>query len=95
VKSDGDFEDILAADKPDVWVSNRPAKTGEAGEMLAKIIEKAVALKSGRKKGPDTSPAARARRAPRALGEKKTRKQAPAAARKKPSKQQTGAKRRS
>jgi bifunctional non-homologous end joining protein LigD len=95
VKSDGDFEDILAADKPDVWVSNRPAKTGEAGEMLAKIIEKAVALKSGRKKGPDTSPAARARRAPRALGEKKTRKQAPAAARKKASKQQTGAKRRS
>jgi bifunctional non-homologous end joining protein LigD len=26
VKSDGDFEDILAADRPDVWVSNRPAR---------------------------------------------------------------------
>ena len=48
VKSNGDFEDILAADEPDVWVSNRPAKTGEAGELLAKIIERAAALKSGR-----------------------------------------------
>ena len=25
VKSDGDFEDILAADQPDVWISNKPA----------------------------------------------------------------------
>ncbi len=48
VKSEGDFEDILAADRPDVWVSNRPAKGGEAGDMLAKIIERAAALKSGR-----------------------------------------------
>jgi bifunctional non-homologous end joining protein LigD len=47
VKSDGDFEDILAAEQPDVWVSNRPAKGGEAGEMLAKIIERAAALKAG------------------------------------------------
>jgi bifunctional non-homologous end joining protein LigD len=47
VKSNGDFEDILAADRPDVWVSNRPAKGGEAGEMLAKIIERAAALKAG------------------------------------------------
>jgi bifunctional non-homologous end joining protein LigD len=45
VKSEGDFEDILAADRPDVWVSNRPAKGGEAGAMLAKIIERAAALK--------------------------------------------------
>jgi bifunctional non-homologous end joining protein LigD len=48
VKSDGDFEDILAADKPDVWTSNRPAKGGEAGAMLEAIIEKAAALKAGR-----------------------------------------------
>ena len=48
VKSEGDFEDILASDRPDVWVSNRPAKGGEAGDMLAKIIERAAALKSGR-----------------------------------------------
>ena len=45
MKSDGDFEDILAADKPDVWESHRPAKGGEAGAMLAKIIERAAALK--------------------------------------------------
>jgi bifunctional non-homologous end joining protein LigD len=47
VKSDGDFEDILAADKPDVWQSNRPAKGGEAGAMLATIIERAARLKAG------------------------------------------------
>ena len=48
VKSDGDFEDILAADQPDVWKSHRPAKGGEAGEMLAKIIERAAQLKAGK-----------------------------------------------
>jgi bifunctional non-homologous end joining protein LigD len=48
VKSEGDFADILAADNPDVWQSNRPAKTGDAGAMLAKIIERAAALKAGR-----------------------------------------------
>jgi bifunctional non-homologous end joining protein LigD len=46
VKSDGDFEDILAADRPDVWESNRPAKGGDAGRMLQRIIERASALKS-------------------------------------------------
>jgi bifunctional non-homologous end joining protein LigD len=48
VKSDGDFEDILAADKPDIWVTNRPAKGGETGAMLAAIIKKAAALKAQR-----------------------------------------------
>jgi bifunctional non-homologous end joining protein LigD len=52
VKSDGDFENILAADNPDVWVSHRPAEGGEAGAMLKKIIERAAALKA--------APAARA-----------------------------------
>jgi bifunctional non-homologous end joining protein LigD len=52
VKSEGDFEDILAADNPDVWVSHRPAEGGEAGAMLKKIIERAAALKA--------APAARA-----------------------------------
>src|SRR4051794_20789709 len=45
VKSDGDFEDILAQDNPDVWKSNRPAVGGDTGAMLAKIIERAAALK--------------------------------------------------
>jgi bifunctional non-homologous end joining protein LigD len=48
VKSDGDFEDILAADKPDIWITNRPAKGGESGAMLEAIIKKAAALKAGR-----------------------------------------------
>ena len=52
VKSDGDFEDILAADRPDVWQSNRPAKGGEAGAMLATIIERAARLKAGEAPGP-------------------------------------------
>ncbi len=60
VKSDGDFEDILAADKPDVWVTNRPAKTGETGAMLAAIIRKAAALKAERENGPtEPAPAAK------------------------------------
>jgi len=47
VKSEGDFEDILAADNPEIWVSNRPAKGGDTGAMLARIIERAAALKAG------------------------------------------------
>ena len=51
VKSDGDFEDILAQGNLDVWESHRPAKGGEAGAMLQRIIEKALKLKeTGRKK---------------------------------------------
>jgi bifunctional non-homologous end joining protein LigD len=48
VKSAGDFEDILAANNPAVWHSNRPAKGGDAGAMLATIIERAAALKTAR-----------------------------------------------
>jgi bifunctional non-homologous end joining protein LigD len=48
VKSGGDFEDILGEDTPAVWVSNRPAKGGDAGAMLARIIEKAAKLKRER-----------------------------------------------
>jgi bifunctional non-homologous end joining protein LigD len=48
VKSGGDFEDILGEDTPAVWQSHRPAKGGEAGEMLATIIERAAKLKASR-----------------------------------------------
>ena len=48
VKSDGDFEDILASDAPDVWLSNRPAKGGETGALLADIIERGLKLKAER-----------------------------------------------
>src|SRR6185369_3662667 len=48
VKSDGDFEDILGDEAPAVWKSHRPAKGGDAGAMLAQIIEKVERLKKGR-----------------------------------------------
>jgi bifunctional non-homologous end joining protein LigD len=48
VKSGGDFEDILAEDTPAVWQSHRPAKGGDAGAMLATIIERAAKLKASR-----------------------------------------------
>jgi bifunctional non-homologous end joining protein LigD len=51
VKSFGGFEDILAADKPDLWESHRPAEGGEAGAMLKDIIEKAAGLKAAKAKG--------------------------------------------
>jgi bifunctional non-homologous end joining protein LigD len=54
VKSDGEFEDILAQDTPAVWESHRPAKGGDAGAMLATIIERAAKLKAGGSAGDDT-----------------------------------------
>ena len=54
VKSSGDFEDILAEDTPALWVSNRPAKGGEAGALLASIIERAAKIKAERIATKDT-----------------------------------------
>jgi bifunctional non-homologous end joining protein LigD len=59
VKSDGDFEDILAEDTPAIWKSNRPATGGETGVLLAQIIERAARLKSTKAK-----PAARSTNKP-------------------------------
>ncbi len=72
VKSGGDFEDILGAEAPAVWLSNRPAKDGDAGAMLAEIIERAAKLKAGQ------APPAAARKPAAA---KRTRTTAPKAAR--------------
>ena len=58
VKSGGDLEDILAADTPEVWTSNRPAKGGATGAMLQEIIDRAAALKT---KSAGTSKATRAK----------------------------------
>src|SRR5687767_3911847 len=79
VKSDGEFEDILAADNPDVWVSHRPAEGGEAGAMLARIIERAAALKAGGpvSKGATKRPAKRSTKTA-ASTPKQVRKTAPA-----------------
>src|SRR5262249_30248281 len=51
VKSSGDFEDILAADNPAIWHTNRPAKSGDAGAMLNEIIARAARIKSARATG--------------------------------------------
>ena len=75
VKSDGDFEDILASDNPDIWISHRPAEGGEAGAMLAKIIERAAAIKAGAASGAT-------RRAAPATAAGKTSAKVPATARK-------------
>jgi hypothetical protein len=48
VKSGGDFADILAKDKPEIWESHRPAEGGAAGKMLKEIIAKAAELKAGK-----------------------------------------------
>jgi bifunctional non-homologous end joining protein LigD len=87
VKSEGDFEDILAADKPDVWESNRPAKGGEAGAMLATIIERAARLKTGA--GPDPSEKGHAKRTRTAA--KKTKPAGAAKALRKPTRKKTHA----
>jgi hypothetical protein len=74
IKSEGDFEDILAQDRPDVWTSNRPApaKGGDAGAMLAKIIERAAAIKAG-KEAAASAPAPRKKTATKkAVPRKKT-----------------------
>jgi bifunctional non-homologous end joining protein LigD len=74
VKSDGDFEDILAADDPDVWVSHRPApaRTGETGAMLASIIKKAAAIRAAREAAPPRGKAgSRTARPATPLGKKK------------------------
>jgi bifunctional non-homologous end joining protein LigD len=67
VKSFGDFEDILASDKPDVWESHKPAEGGAAGKMLQQIIEKAAQLKAsrgdGKVKGSATTKGTRAKTA--------------------------------
>jgi bifunctional non-homologous end joining protein LigD len=55
VKSKQDLHEILAADDPDVWRTNRPVAGGATGAMLRDIIEKAAALKAGRSAAPPTS----------------------------------------
>src|SRR5687767_12150468 len=46
VSSGGDFADILAKAEPDLWRSDRPARGGAAGALLAEAIEQAAALRA-------------------------------------------------
>ncbi len=45
---DADFVDILAADRPDVWISNAPARTGDTGALFKRIIAQALKMKEER-----------------------------------------------
>ncbi len=54
VKSDGDFEDILAQDNPAVWHTNRPAKGGDTGAAFERIIARAAEIKAARQATPST-----------------------------------------
>jgi bifunctional non-homologous end joining protein LigD len=84
VKSEGDFEDILGEDAPAVWKSNRPAKGGDAGAMLAKIIDRAAKLKAER-----ATPARRTTASPKTTKATKTRRAASSKAARSSSKKKT------
>src|SRR5688572_17640651 len=74
VKSFGDFEDILAKDKPDVWLSNKPSRGGAAGAMLRKIVERVEKMNTNKKAKPS---AARKRKPVQPAASKKKRSTTP------------------
>jgi bifunctional non-homologous end joining protein LigD len=84
VKSSGDFEDILAADNPAVWQTNRPAKGGDAGAMLATIIERAARLKADRQSGVPDASAPKPRKTARAATAAKNKTRSASSAGRKP-----------
>ena len=57
VKSEGDFADILAADNPAVWISNRPAKSGDTGALFERIVRQALEMRGGTAAAPPDVPA--------------------------------------
>jgi bifunctional non-homologous end joining protein LigD len=72
VKSDGDFEDILAEDNPAIWHTHRPAKGGDTGAAFEKIIKRAAELKAAHiKDAEETKDAKKAVRKPAASKAKK------------------------
>jgi bifunctional non-homologous end joining protein LigD len=46
VKSGGDFAEILSAEDPDIWRSNRPAEGGETGKMFDSIVKRALEMRA-------------------------------------------------
>lgn len=70
VKTPGaDFADILAADTPELWTKNPPAKGGDTGRLFQRIISEALARR-GRAAARDTPPHA----GPRPRGGRATEK---------------------
>jgi bifunctional non-homologous end joining protein LigD len=68
VKSEGDFADILSADDPEIWRSNRPAKGGDTGAMFEKIVARAMKLRSERSERSGRSAIAREAGSPPRVG---------------------------
>ena len=62
VKGGGDFADILAQDRPEIWESHRPAQSGESGQMFERIVRRALEMRAAAAPAPDgsSSPARRA-----------------------------------
>jgi bifunctional non-homologous end joining protein LigD len=62
VKSAGDLADILSQNNPEIWMSNRPARGGQAGDLFEKIVSRALALRASPARQapakPDAPPAA-------------------------------------
>jgi len=75
VKSGGDFADILAEDTPEIWRSNRPAQGGDTGQLFARIVERALALRAEREGRDEPS---RSGATPRQRARKTSVKKAPA-----------------
>jgi bifunctional non-homologous end joining protein LigD len=70
VKSGSDFADILSQENPDIWRSNRPAQTGDAGRMFERIVSQALEMRATRHAGANREPA----RSTTATAAAKTRK---------------------
>jgi len=56
VKSSGDFADILSQEDPEIWTSNRPARSGEAGALFEKIVTRALEMRADRSNRSNPSP---------------------------------------
>jgi len=78
VKSGGDFEDILGADNPALWQTNRPVKGGEAGALLQDIIERVARMKAARTSATEPEPRG-SKKTPRRTGSKSSARQTPRA----------------
>jgi bifunctional non-homologous end joining protein LigD len=72
VKSEGDFEDILAADTPAVWQSHKPG--GQIGTALERLIERVAAKKAERSEPTARPKRARGRRQPAAATRSRKKK---------------------
>jgi DNA ligase D-like protein (predicted 3'-phosphoesterase) len=59
VKTEYDFAGILAQDNPDIWRSNRPAASGQTGQLFDRIIAQALTMRGDQPAPAPVRPAAR------------------------------------